>query len=1230
MVLTSLVTASEAPAAESSAKSHTEAPRNRWERELERREAWIRRVPPRSPEAVLGLLGAFEELEGEVEPQRLRTFFDRVANDGRQLPLVRSFAGVQRALLDQAQGDREAARSRLEAEGYALAWQVVGPFDNANRKGEDAVYAPEQEPYRADQTFRGHLPDEPLGWRPVAFSAVPRGGFVSLDDLLRPNHDVTGYATSWVYVPRSTAAALHVGSGGPFTIWVDGQEIGRSRAYRAPHPLQDTFGVQLDAGWHRVLVKISTQHQAWGFFARWSRTDGTPIPAVRQRGDAPPEAEERHEAGPPTLSKPRPRVDSLRAALERAYRPGGKGPAGTHLLEFYRTVRPFDVDDDTAVRIARDVDHEDASARTAWLHALLEDDPNEAFAALRRGIQRARDEGSATRPLLGQMLLELAWRHQSIGMEDRYGALVDEASALLPDDAVIELEQIERLEHSGFESRAFARLEALAARHPHSSSLALARSGRLQYRGLPREALRALAVPSASGGILHAAQRIDLLLNLGEVDGAVGMAQAIVDASPGLPAAHAGLARLEESRGDIPAAVRAFEHAIALAPHDAELFADLGRMLSRHDLTAAAALRLRRSLELKPQQPAVRDLLATLEPETGSDMFRRHALALEDVAAQKTPRSWAGKSAGILEHKVAVRVLSNGLTERLDQRFVRILDDRGIRSEAVQGLVFDPSESVVEVRRARVHRRDGTIEDLGEVHVASMTSAGYRMYYDQRQIRVLFDGLRIGDTLEVAFVQRDIAARNMFDEYFGDVVPLQGLEPRRRVDYVLEAPKNKPIYFNLDGVERSETASGIVYRYVAHDVAAIKAESGMPGWAEVARFLHASTYRTWDDVGTWYWHLVAEQLVVDEDIRAAVRDALSGLGPEATVRDRVDAIYAYVVRNTRYVGLEFGIHGYKPYRTTEVLSRRFGDCKDKASLLKVMLGEAGIASHLVLVRTRDQGTVPATPASLSVFNHAITYVPSLDLYLDGTAEWSGPSELPSNDQGATVLVVKDGKGGDFRQIPVQPAESNRRVTEQVVHLHAGGSATVEHRFEVHGSAAASMRRGFAAQEQRDERLEAAFGDVYPGVQVERPAAPRIGDILAPAVIEATLEVPKWSRTADEGLRFWVLGRESSLTRTMAPAGERTHPLVLDVPSLERNHIRYILPSGLRFTKIPTSQTIESEVGRFKLSVEQTPDGAEVHSEIRLDVHRVSPKLYSEFRTFLRRVDEALDQSFEAR
>ena len=65
------------------------------------------------------------------------------------------------------------------------------------------------------------------------------------------------------------------------------------------------------------------------------------------------------------------------------------------------------------------------------------------------------------------------------------------------------------------------------------------------------------------------------------------------------------------------------------------------------------------------------------------------------------------------------------------------------------------------------------------------------------------------------------------------------------------------------------------------------------------------------------------------------------------------------MRSTHYVALEFGIYSYKPYPVTQIYARRFGDCKDKASLMIALLRAAGIEAEIALVRTRSLGDVAA-------------------------------------------------------------------------------------------------------------------------------------------------------------------------------------------------------------------------------------------------------------------------------
>lgn len=1202
---------------------------NRWDLELARREAAMKAVRGKDPAAIVPLLGLLPDVEGEVDPQRLDRMLASVADARSRHPLVRSYARFLQARVQEHRGRLGDAATRLHDEGYVVGWQIVGPFDNSGRKGETSVFPPETDAFGAEQTFTGKLSGEPLSWRVIDYTDAPRGGYVSFDDRLRPNTDVTGYATAWVHVDKTQDAAVHVGTGGPYEVWVDGASVGGGSAYRQSHPLQETHAARLQAGWNRVLVKVSAQSGAWGFFLRVSAPDGSPIAGMKASAEAPEGWAARAGVRPSSKRPPA----SIRAALEARFGDDAPkkraGKDGLALLAFYRSVHPFDREDETDVQLARRVTKDAPTARSLWLRAVVERDPGESMTALREGIAKARDEGDSSRQLLAHMLLELGWRHQSMGLQARYRENLEEAHAVAPGDPVVELALIDQAANAGFRWWSLEWLESLVERNPHAITLRLEYASRLHEAGRTQAALKVLGSSGNSSELAGAS--IDVLLELGEADAAVKLARRAADATPGLPERHVAVAQLEESRGDINASRKAWAKAIALAPHDADLHAALGRVLMRNDELAAAAGSLRRSLELRPQQPAVRDLLASLDATAPSDVFTRYGLDLDEVASKtEVAASWKGKDSAVLRHRVAVKVLPNGLTERLDHRVIRILDDRGVRSQAVQALSYDPAESIVEVRRARVRRKDGTVEELGEVSVVALASAGYRMYYDQRQIRVGFGGLRPGDTLEVAFLRRDVAAKNMFDEYFGDLMPLQGSAPIGKVEYILEAPSDKPIYFNRKGVEKKTDKDGefTLYRYTANDVDAITPEGGMPGWVEVADFLHASTYETWNDVGDWYWDLVREQLVVDDAIRDAVKEAVAGLPADASDRQKVDAIYTYVVRNTRYVGLEFGIHGYKPYRTTEILSRRFGDCKDKASLLKVMLEEVGIEANLVLVRTRDQGVMPAEPASLAVFNHAITYVPAFDLFLDGTAEWSGPSELPASDQGASVLVVRDGKGAEYRTIPVSEAKDNIRALEQDVELSSTGAATVKHAVTVRGASASSVRYQFQSAEQRVERMTRALGNSFPGVDVKDVSAPGIDDITTPARLTATASVPQWATQAGDGMRFKVTGRESGFTSALAPKSKRNYPLVLDVPMEETHTLRYRLPAGYRFSTMPSPASMKTDVGVFSLEVEATDDGAEVRTRLSLPKQRISPEDYAALRKFLRGVDAALEQDFE--
>ena len=117
----------------------------------------------------------------------------------------------------------------------------------------------------------------------------------------------------------------------------------------------------------------------------------------------------------------------------------------------------------------------------------------------------------------------------------------------------------------------------------------------------------------------------------------------------------------------------------------------------------------------------------------------------------------------------------------------------------------------------------------------------------------------------------------------------------------------------------------------------------------------------------------------------------------------------------------------------------------------------GIPATLVLVRTGMRGDLPSgAPPSLGVFDHAIAYVPSLDLYLDGTAELTGSMELPAMDRNAVALQINEGKA-KLVHLPNAAPEASPHTRKIDVVVAADGSATFTFDSTVQGVNAASWR-----------------------------------------------------------------------------------------------------------------------------------------------------------------------------
>ncbi|WP_103931177.1 DUF3857 domain-containing transglutaminase family protein [Bryocella elongata] len=234
---------------------------------------------------------------------------------------------------------------------------------------------------------------------------------------------------------------------------------------------------------------------------------------------------------------------------------------------------------------------------------------------------------------------------------------------------------------------------------------------------------------------------------------------------------------------------------------------------------------------------------------------------------------------------------------------------------------------------------------------------------------------------------------------------------------------------------------------------------------------------TWQGVGLWYEGLSRDRMQPNADITAKAQALVAG---KTDFYDQAEVLGEFVQKQIRYFVIEMGIGGDQPHFASDIYKGRYGDCKDKATLLGAMLSSVGLHSDIVLVDSQ-RGTVnPENPSRWG--NHAIAAIevpagyqsPKLHSlvttkagkrYLIFDPTWSDTpfGQIEDNLQGSYGLIV-EGKASELVQIPVVDPNFNTIRRTATFALATDGTLkgqVVDRRF---GDIASTRRRELASSD----------------------------------------------------------------------------------------------------------------------------------------------------------------------
>jgi tetratricopeptide (TPR) repeat protein/transglutaminase-like putative cysteine protease len=1162
-----------------------------------------------------------------ADPAQVEEVLREASQSPRLAPPLRAYAELLVAYARLRRGDATDAKRRVSALRFVDQWAVLGPFDNTGKVGFEAQQGPEPEMKQPLAWGVGYSGKDARQVRWRLAPAVFPYGWVDAAALVRPRQPVCAFFASHVFqqgLERRRPISLWVGARGAFRLFWNGSERLVDPAYRGHDFDRRAAAVWLEPGENRVVVKVCGDEAAPMLSLRLADPTGAPDPALEWRAEA------TAPAGAPDISAgaPEQRAFGPLQWFERQTRDANASAAQREAFARYLNVTDGD---DAALHLARDLAHRAAASPSVprlLLAAELAEDRNERA----RWIERARAElahsppSSARRELADVLLAEASLLEQGLSPQTAL-PLYEQVLALDPDDLRAISGKARLYDSAGLKRSALSLVEAALGRNPHGVALLNMYTSGLGELGQTEESQRAESLYSALRFDDHGplVDNIELAVQQRNRPLAEHWVERLLLLSPDSAWASGVAARAYRAFNQPERAVASYERALGMAPDDVDVLrelADLQGELGHPDEQLAL---LRRVLGLAPQNSEVRQYVEALEPSVVR-ADEAYAWAPERFLNDRFEPSTGFHRRTLLDLTVT-QVYENGLAGQFRQIVFQPLTETGAAVGRQYSFSFQADRQRAQLRGARVYRASGAVDEAIESGEGPADDPELSTYTSARTVYVQFPRLEPGDVVELKYRVDDVGERGEFAGYFGELEYLQSEAPISHAEYVVITPKDRRLYIDaqrIPGLQQSVELHGSqrVHKFRADGLLGVGAEPAMPPWSEVLGFVHVSTYPSYRELGAWYWGLSRDQLELD----SATRELIHRITAQATsTREKVKIVYDWVVKNTRYVALEFGIYGYKPRRAVQTVTRGWGDCKDKAAVIVAMLNELDIPATMVLVRSGQRGRFQSEVASLAPFDHAIAYVPELNLYLDGTAEFSGSGELPAMDQGALALQVNAGTA-KMVTLPDNDPLTHVKRRQVTLHLSAAGLADIELEYQTNGPSASSWRRRYSADATRRARVLEDLSQEFPGLEIPESgiAINDLSNYELPVSVKVRGRAPRLLR--EEGGTFSLSVTPSE---RLGPAYGSLTQRRLDVdigafPSLDETYVVYT-PPGYDVLSAPVASKLESPFGSYSVELSQEPGKLNVHSRLQLAVSHVEPQRYPEFRRFCQAVDLAFDQ-----
>lgn len=378
------------------------------------------------------------------------------------------------------------------------------------------------------------------------------------------------------------------------------------------------------------------------------------------------------------------------------------------------------------------------------------------------------------------------------------------------------------------------------------------------------------------------------------------------------------------------------------------------------------------------------------------------------------------------------------------------------------------------------------------------------------------------------------------------------------------------------------------------------------------------SFADWASFGGFIGQISEGHDVLPDPLRAAVHELTDDINDP---HEKIDRLYKFMQTRMRYVSIQLGLGGWRPFPATYVEENRFGDCKALSNYMAAMLKEAGIPSYLVLIlRGEEESYRVRENFATSAFNHMVLYLPDQDMYLECTAKDYPTGYMDEDVRGRNVIWITP-EGGKMARVPPAVPSQHGYVRSVRLDVHENKSVNFNTRGTYVGGAQEILRAVAAEWSDRSDQLEwLHMRDYLPDVSGTKFEY-EVSDEKPEVSIEYATTL--YNHVRGLGRRIFVPINPHPQDWVPEANDDRHLPVQTATARMYVDTIRVIIPDNMEVESGGGGElTLDHQAGEYSLKVTPTDDGIEWVRVYKVKPTTIEPEDYEAYRDFFLSVAKA--------